>query len=315
MVHLELRNLRHFAALMNHRSFVLAAQAVNLSQPAFSRSIQALEHQAGCKLVDREQKGLPPTRQGQLVLSYALDILGRAQELSERIGHFNDAERERLRFGCGPVPAAWLVPRAVARFIGSQPNATTRFVVNGNAELDKLLVEEEIEFFISNSLPFELDPNYRVRPLRARPWCFYCRSGHPLASATSVTREQIFAYPLACTFGVRKLVLQYSGRKDYLPTVECENGHALLDIVLNSDAIGCSSQLPVIQVPAEPGQAVHPLRLADIPLDLESLQIRDGVVSLRRHSLSPLAQSFIDLLDEMDHETSLVRLEAARISI
>lgn len=57
-MHIDLRQLRHFIALHEHRSFVAAALAVNLSQSAFSRSIQALEHSAGCRLVDRAAKDL-----------------------------------------------------------------------------------------------------------------------------------------------------------------------------------------------------------------------------------------------------------------
>ncbi|EZO98366.1 hypothetical protein V554_02084 [Pseudomonas aeruginosa BWH053] len=59
-MHIDLRQLRHFIALHEHRSFVAAALAVNLSQSAFSRSIQALEHSAGCRLVDRAAKDLRP---------------------------------------------------------------------------------------------------------------------------------------------------------------------------------------------------------------------------------------------------------------
>jgi len=63
-MHIDLRQLRHFIALAEQRSFVAGAQAVNLSQSAFSRSIQALEHSVGCQLVDRGRKELPPTKQG-----------------------------------------------------------------------------------------------------------------------------------------------------------------------------------------------------------------------------------------------------------
>lgn len=305
-MHYELRNLRHFVALINHRSFSLAAEAVSLSQPAFSRSIQALEHQAGCKLVEREQKGLPPTPQGQLVLSYALDILGKAHELSEKISRINSADRDMLYFGTSPAPAAGLVPRTVARFLEVQPQVNANFVVDTRENLTKRLMAEEIEFFIASSQSFELDPNYRIRQLQPRTWCFFCRSDHPLAAQESVTREQLFAYPMVCSFGVRNLVLQYSGRRDYLPAVECENGRPLLDIVMQSNAIGCSSQLQVSQWEGGKALGLHQLRPADISPDLEAFQIRDGVVSLRRHALSPQAEAFIELLQAVDHEPSLV---------
>ena len=42
---MDLRQLRYFIALNEHRSFVRAADAMGITQPAFSRSIQALERQ------------------------------------------------------------------------------------------------------------------------------------------------------------------------------------------------------------------------------------------------------------------------------
>ena len=59
---MDLRQLRYFIALAEHRSFVRAADAMGITQPAFSRSIQALEHSAGCRLVDRAAKDLRPDR-------------------------------------------------------------------------------------------------------------------------------------------------------------------------------------------------------------------------------------------------------------
>ena len=47
---MDLRQLRYFIALNEHRSFVRAADAMGITQPAFSRSIQGLEQEFGCVL-------------------------------------------------------------------------------------------------------------------------------------------------------------------------------------------------------------------------------------------------------------------------
>ncbi|MBF2952940.1 LysR family transcriptional regulator, partial [Pseudomonas aeruginosa] len=54
----DLRQFRHFVALAEHGHYARAAEAVNLSQPALSRSIQALEGQLGCTLVERGSRGV-----------------------------------------------------------------------------------------------------------------------------------------------------------------------------------------------------------------------------------------------------------------
>ena len=50
---MDLRQLRYFIALNEYRSFVRGAEAMGITQPAFSRSIQGLEQEFGCVLVDR----------------------------------------------------------------------------------------------------------------------------------------------------------------------------------------------------------------------------------------------------------------------
>ncbi len=63
---MDLRQLRYFIALAEHRSFVRAADAMGITQPAFSRSIQGLEQELGCQLVDRGSKDLRPTPEASI---------------------------------------------------------------------------------------------------------------------------------------------------------------------------------------------------------------------------------------------------------
>ncbi len=64
-MHLDFRQLRNFVALVEYGSFNRAAEAVCLSQSAFSRSIQALEQSVGHPLFDRQSKLPTLTLHGQ----------------------------------------------------------------------------------------------------------------------------------------------------------------------------------------------------------------------------------------------------------
>lgn len=122
-MHIDLRQLRHYIALVEHRSFVAAAAAVNLSQSAFSRSIQTLEHNIGCRLVDRASKELAPTRQGLLVLEHSRRLVHGAHNLVNEIHQFNGATTGVVRFGSGPAPAGgWYR----GRWHASSPNTPRR---------------------------------------------------------------------------------------------------------------------------------------------------------------------------------------------
>ena len=62
---MNLIQLRHLVALAEHQSFHRAADALFLTQPALSRSIQALEEELGVQLVDRSGRKNTLTAFGQ----------------------------------------------------------------------------------------------------------------------------------------------------------------------------------------------------------------------------------------------------------
>jgi len=295
-MHIDLRQLRHLIALAEHRSFVAAASSVNLSQSAFSRSIQALEHSAGCQLVDRSHKELPPTKQGQVVLEHARRLVSGARLLSNEIRQFNGLEAGELRFGCGPAPAAGLVPKAIGAFIGRYPKARVQFQVDDWQRLNKRLLAEEIEFFVADTRQFEADPDYHTQRLQPRRWYFCCRVGHPLAGETSVSAQALLQYPLAATLrppNLRKVIGDLSGQPDFIANVECENSYSLMGVVLNSDAIGiCTAN-------SSTGDLVR-LNIEGLGEDCEELYTRYGIVSRGRMRLSPLAEAMIEQIVSTD---------------
>jgi DNA-binding transcriptional LysR family regulator len=140
-----------------------------------------------------------------------------------------------------------------------------------------------------------------VHKLTPQRWHFCCRAGHPLTERGEVRAQDLFDYPLATTFrppNIRKILSDLSGRQDFLPSVECEHGYALLNVVLHSDTIGiaCSANL-------RPYEGLVALKLADLaPEQEEAFYTRYGVVSRVGYGLSALAQGLVRQLVACDAE-------------
>jgi DNA-binding transcriptional LysR family regulator len=303
-LHIDLRQLRHLIALVEQRSFVAAANVVNLSQSAFSRSIQALEHSVGCQLVDRADKQLAPTQQGLVVLEHARRLVSGAQQLSNEINQFNDLESGELLFGCGPAPAAGVVPQAVGRFIGRYPKAQVQFRVDDWQSLNKALLNDEFEFFVADTRQFEANPDYQIVRLRPQRWYFCCRVGHPLSQFSSVSAAQLMDYPLAVTMrppNLRKVIVELSGRPDFSPNVQCENSFSLISVVLHSDAIGTISANSDILRYTQNG--LVKLRIDGLSEEQEELYTRYGIVSRAGYRLSPLASAMVEQIQACDSQT------------
>ncbi|MFC8239275.1 LysR family transcriptional regulator [Streptomyces sp. NPDC057284] len=72
---LDLRLLRYFVALAEHRTFARAADALHLTQPSLSRQIRRLEQQLGARLLDRTPHGSRLTAAGEVLLPHAQTLL------------------------------------------------------------------------------------------------------------------------------------------------------------------------------------------------------------------------------------------------
>lgn len=299
-MHLDLRTLRHFVALIDHGSFAAAAAAVNLSQSAFSRSIQNLEQQAGHLLVDRSARELPPTSQGRLVLDYARPLLRNVQALKQELDQFSAEESGTLSFGCGSALVSGLIPRALACFVERYPRAKVHYDVDSWQELDRRLKARDMEFCVADTPRFEVDPRYQVQRLLPQRWYFYCRQGHPLTAFETVDGQQLFSYPLATSrqlHGIGKVLTQYGDQGDFVPAVECENSQSLFDFIKLSNAVGILTEDARAAMTA---QGAHVLTINDLASGLEECQTHYGIVTLRERPLSPLAKAFIEIIQQLD---------------
>jgi len=101
----DLKQLHYAVTLAKHRNFARAAAALDMSQPALSRSISGLEAELGVQLFTRGARGAEPTPFGERFLLRAALLLREAGELEREVRLIQGAETGSLRVGAGPYPA------------------------------------------------------------------------------------------------------------------------------------------------------------------------------------------------------------------
>jgi DNA-binding transcriptional LysR family regulator len=74
----ELRHLRYFVAVAEHRSFTCAARELHIAQQSLSQQITVLERALGMRLFDRDARGARLTDVGGIFLIEAREVLARA---------------------------------------------------------------------------------------------------------------------------------------------------------------------------------------------------------------------------------------------
>ncbi len=117
----ELRQLQHFLAVIETRSFSRAAERLGLSQQAISKSVRSLESDIGAALLDRHAQPLAPTAIGRLLAARASTINGEIQAFEDRLRARADTRIRRIRIGTSPTATPAIVTPAVLSATRQQP--------------------------------------------------------------------------------------------------------------------------------------------------------------------------------------------------
>lgn len=130
----SLNSLRAFATVAELESYTLAGAALNVTHPAVSQQVKALEARLGMTLVTRQGRGIALTDEGAALardLANGFDTIWKAVEVVTGV----DATRP-VQFTMSPAFAvSWLMPR-IMEFQLQHPEVT--LMLNPTAKVEEL---------------------------------------------------------------------------------------------------------------------------------------------------------------------------------
>jgi DNA-binding transcriptional LysR family regulator len=127
MLQADLRDIRYFAAVVEHGSLTKAATQLSVSQPTLTHAIARLEEALGGALwlrLPNRRAGVLPTELGQRVLQRGGRALAELEALGQDAAHLRGLTAGELRVGAVQSLAGTLLPRWVARFLERHPAIT-----------------------------------------------------------------------------------------------------------------------------------------------------------------------------------------------
>ena len=118
---MDVRRLQAFAKVYDLRSFSKAGEEMLLSQPTISAHVMALEEELGTQLFDRLGRTILPTQAGNVLYRYCTAIFSQLDHARAEILALSKRVAGELIIGGSTIPAQYIIPRLVARFLSNYP--------------------------------------------------------------------------------------------------------------------------------------------------------------------------------------------------
>src|SRR6476646_2126264 len=111
---LNFNRLRLFLAVVEFGGVTSAAEAVNVSQPAISQAIRALERELNATLLEHVGRRVVPTEAGELLAGYGRQMFALAEEARHALDELAGVRRGRLAIGASTTIGIYVLPRLLA---------------------------------------------------------------------------------------------------------------------------------------------------------------------------------------------------------
>lgn len=189
---IEFRQLRQFLAVVESKSFTAAAEKLNMTQPALTRSVQQLEDRFGVKLIERGSKALELTPFGRMLAERARLIEQEFAHIDSEMIAMKSGETGLLRIGTGPSGTSYL-PNAILAFQQQRPNVGVQLTINSMDSILGALLNGELDL-ICTALEFPRHPTLKSERLIEINNVIIAAQNHPLAQVSAVEPRDLLGY-------------------------------------------------------------------------------------------------------------------------
>ena len=140
---MNIQQLKTFVTVMDSGSFSAASRELDISQPAVTMQIKALESELGTPLLERRYRRIELTEAGKLLLPVALRVLRDLQTVRDELAALDGQVTGHLVVAASTTPGVYVIPRLLAGFLAEHPRVQLTLLVADSAEVVRQIAEGE----------------------------------------------------------------------------------------------------------------------------------------------------------------------------
>jgi DNA-binding transcriptional LysR family regulator len=186
---MDTRQLAAFCAVVERKSFSLAAERLGVTQPAVSLQIRSLEDRLGQQLLDRSGRRVEPTEAGRRLYRGAQRLLAQERQLLEDVaGEAEGPLRGQLALGASTGPGGTVVPVLLCEFAEANSEVTVDLSISDTQTIVDRVARRELELGVVGATPRNRSVAYE--PFFRDEVVLVCPPGHRFAGK-SVTLDEL----------------------------------------------------------------------------------------------------------------------------
>ncbi|MFF3610767.1 LysR family transcriptional regulator [Streptomyces sp. NPDC002580] len=288
---MTLDDLRVFVAVCRAGSLSAVARELGCTQSAVSQHVRRLEREVGVGLVERQSRGVVPTRAGRILERAAADGMAGLDLALRRLDDLARGGGGAVRIATGGTTVRHFMAEAVVEFRRSHPGVNLEFrTENSSRSCFDALADHDLDLAWVTLGP--LVRGVEQRPVVDLPWVLAVRADDELAGRDSVEGEELAGLRIVGLpeNSTSRAHLDSTYRELGISTAACETSVADWDTAILLAGLGLGHAV-VPDLPGLRGPGHPELRFLPVPA-LPLLTV--GWAARQWDALSPVAQAFAD---------------------
>lgn len=269
---ISLEKLQQLVTVARCGSFSRAAAELNISQPALSRSIAAIEARYGIPLFNRLGHGVELTSSGAQTIDQIKSLLQDFRVLESNLRLIGQGKAGKLSLGMSPLLASQILSTFVSEFFDKESRAQLNVLIRPGKQLLDAIKNDEIELFFYPESHIDPDDDLDTELIGHISPTFVVRAGHPLLAREAITRKDLSDFPSASS-----IEPAFSPEVPSSGRLICDNYHILRETLMSTDLVGiCSIEFVKSELANGTLQAicVQDFPLIDTPIYMAKLKAR-----------------------------------------
>ncbi|MEJ1129750.1 LysR family transcriptional regulator [Variovorax sp. CCNWLW225] len=284
----SLQQLRALAAVAETGSFTLAAETLQLTQPAISHLIKRMEEEIGQPLVVRGRR-IQLTSAGQVMVETAVRALRLIDESVDACRSQSQLREGRVVLAVGHLTAGALLPPMLGRFSQKHPTLATTLLDSTAEQMISRLLSQEADLGFGSDIG-QKHSELATEPLFTERMALFVREDHPLAQRVVVDARHLEALPFIHVNPDanvwRSVSRQLSSMANVYP-------HVVHHVSMLSTAFGLIQAGAGLALLPRYVEVLMPGNLRAVAVTRPTLEYPVVAVRLAKHPLSPAALAFL----------------------